>query len=187
MSPGERRKHLLGVAIEVFAAKGIDGANHGNVARAAGVSVPTVHSYFKTRKDLVSAVLTLVRRYIIDETILPFVDAPTFDKRMYESGQNLINTVPANSDYFKIWVMWNAYTGDPFREHYRKFEHEAIGCLCQLVTGDRKVEQNPDLRETSLVLLGLSVFLIQMILRGESVEKQESYIRNVVQMARIWI
>ena len=106
---------------------------------------------------------------------------------MYESGQNLINTVPANSDYFKIWVMWNAYTGDPFREHYRKFEHEAIGCLCQLVTGDREVEQNPDLRETSLVLLGLSVFLIQMILRGESVEKQESYIRNVVQMARIWI
>ena len=62
MAPDERRQQLLGIAIHVFATKGIDGARHGDVARAAGVSIPTVHAYFKTRNDLVSAVLDAVKR-----------------------------------------------------------------------------------------------------------------------------
>ena len=187
MAPNERRQQLLDVAIHVFAEKGIDGARHGDVARAAGVSVPTVHAYFKTRNDLVSAVLQAVGRYIIDVTIVPFTNGSTLDERMLESGQNLIRTVPVNSDYFKIWVMWSAYFGDPIREEYLQFEEEVLASLCQLLTGNPAAEQDNEMRDKALVFLGLAVFLTQMILRGESVERQEHYIENVMQTVKIWI
>ncbi|MDC1322045.1 TetR/AcrR family transcriptional regulator [Pseudomonadales bacterium] len=187
MAPDERRQQLLGIAIHVFATKGIDGARHGDVARAAGVSIPTVHAYFKTRNDLVSAVLDAVKRYIIEDTITPFTSGPTFDERMLRSGRHLMDTVPANSDYFKIWVMWNAYFADPFREQYLRFEEAAVDGLCQVLTGNLDAVQDAKMREKALVFLGLAIFLTQMILRGESIERQEHFVENVVQTVRIWI
>ena len=187
MVPDERRQQLLSTAIQVFATKGIDGARHGDVARAAGVSIPTVHAYFKTRNDLVSAVLDAVKNYIIDDTISPFTSGPTFDERMLRSGRHLMDTVPANSDYFKIWVMWNAYFGDPFREQYLQFEEEAVEGLCQVLAGSSEAGQDDKMREKALVFLGLAIFLTPMILRGESMERQEHFVENVVQTVRIWI
>lgn len=187
MAPEERYQQLLQIAINVFAEKGIDGARHGDVARAAGVATPTVHAYFKTRDDLVSAVLNATRKFIIKEAISPFTSGSTFDDRMQRSGQNLISLVPANPQYFKIWVMWNAYFGDPFRSQYRLFEEEAVTGLCQVLTGSPQAIEDEKLRERGLVFLGLGVFLTQMILRGESVERQEYFIENVIQTVRIWI
>lgn len=187
MAPDERRQQLLDVAIQTFAAKGIDGARHGDVARAAGVSVPTVHSYFKTRNDLVSAVLDYVSRYLIDQAIAPFTQGSDFDKRMLDSGRSLIEMVPAKADIFKIWIMWNAHFGEPFREKYLQFEEEAVSGLCQILTGDPDAVRDVETRERAVVFLGLAVFLTQMILRGESVERQEHYIRNVMRTVQIWI
>lgn len=187
MAPDERRQQLLEVAIQVFASKGIDAGRHGDVARAAGVSIPTVHSYFKTRNDLVSAVLDSVKDYIINDAILSFTNIETFDGRMRDSGHHLIETVPKKPDHFKIWVMWNAYFGDPFREQYLRFEEEAIGGLCQILTGDPDYVKDDEMREKALIFLGLAIFLTQMILRGESIDRQEHFLENVVQTARIWL
>jgi len=187
MVPEERYRQLLKVAIDVFAEKGIDGARHGDVARAAGVAIPTVHAYFKTRNDLVSAVLEATQKFIIDETILPFTSGPTFEDRMLQSGQHLISSVPTNVQYFKIWVMWNAYFGDPFRTQYLRFEEEAVSGLCQVLTGDPDAVNDEKMRERGLVFLGLAIFLTQMILREESVERQEHFIQNVMQTVQIWI
>jgi AcrR family transcriptional regulator len=187
MAPQERCQQLLKVAINVFAEKGIDGARHGDVARAAGVAIPTVHAYFKTRQDLVSAVLDATRKFIIEETILPFTSGPTFEDRMLRSGQHLISSVPANVQYFKIWVMWNAYFGDPFRTQYLRFEEEAVSGLCQVLTGNPAAVNDEKMRERGLVFLGLAIFLTQMILREESVERQEHFVQNVMQTVQIWI
>ena len=187
MTPQQRRQQLLQVAVRLFADKGIDGARHGDVARAAGVAIPTVHAYFKTRDDLVSAVLASTRRFIIDETILPFTKGATFDERMLESGRNLIESVPKNPEYFKIWVMWNAYFGDPFRAQYMQVEEEAVDGLCQVMTGNPGAVTNEKVREKALVFLGVAVFLVQMILRGESIERQEQFVKNVVQTVKVWV
>lgn len=187
MVPDERRQQLLEVAVQVFAEKGIDGARHGDVARAGGVAIPTVHAYFKTRNDLVSAVLDATRKFIIEDTIVPFTSGPTFEDRMLRSGQNLISSVPANEQYFKIWVMWNAYFGDPFRTQYLQFEEEAVSGLCQVLTGSPQATTDEKMREKGLVFLGLAIFLTQMILRGESAERQQHFIQNVMQTVQIWI
>ena len=187
MAPEERRQHLLNIAIKVFADKGLDGARHGDVARAAGVSIPTVHSYFRTRNDLITAVLKAVRRYIIDRTVIPFISGGTFDSRMLKSGSNLNKLASIDPEYFKVWVMWGTYFGEPFKTQFEDCEEEAIGYLCQLITGDENSAHDDNMLEKARVLLGLAMFLTQMILRGENEERQEIFIQNVLQTLRIWL
>lgn len=187
MSPEARRELLLDTAIRIFANKGLDGARHGDVAKAAKVSIPTVHSYFKTRNDLVSAVLQEVREYVIKRCIVPFLDGPTFEDRMMSSGQNLIHLVNQDPDYFKVWVMWGTYFGEPYKSQFEQYEKESMRYLCQLITGNPDSVHDKDMVEKARVLVGLSLFLAQMALRGESEEEQTKYIQNVMKTLQIWL
>src|SRR5215510_2353636 len=64
--PTERRAQLLICALRVFARRGLGEARHGEIAKEAGVSVPTVFFYFPTRNELVNAVLDEVERFYIE-------------------------------------------------------------------------------------------------------------------------
>src|SRR5215472_15790861 len=64
----ERRAALLQNAIRVFARRGLGGARHTEIAREAGVSVPTVFFYFPTREALVHDVLMEVASFYEDMT-----------------------------------------------------------------------------------------------------------------------
>ncbi len=83
--------------------------------------------------------------------------------------------------------MWNAYFGDPFRKQYLLFEEEAVSGLCQVLTGDVQSMNDEKMRERGLVFLGLAIFLTQMILRGETILRQEQFVENVMQTVRIWV
>lgn len=187
MAPDERKQHLLGIAIKVFADKGLDGARHGDIAKAAGVSIPTVHSYFKTRTDLVSSVLNEVRRYVVDECTIPYIDGASLEERMMASGLNLGKRVATEPEYIKVWIMWGAYFAEPFKSQFEDYENEAIGYLCQLISGDANSANDDSMREKARVLVGLSMFLAQMMLRGENEERQKTFMQNVMQTLQIWI
>lgn len=60
LQPDERRAQLVACAISAFAEHGLARATHSHVAERAGISVSTVHFYFRTREDLVDAVLSAV-------------------------------------------------------------------------------------------------------------------------------
>jgi TetR/AcrR family hemagglutinin/protease transcriptional regulator len=64
LSPEDRRAQLLQHALASFADHGIARATHAHVAARAGVSVSAVYSYFRTRADLVAAVLHAVEATI---------------------------------------------------------------------------------------------------------------------------
>ena len=66
LSPEARRAQLLECALAAFAEHGVARATHSHVAERAGVSVPAVHSYFRTRDDLVAAVLSEVEAYLLE-------------------------------------------------------------------------------------------------------------------------
>lgn len=63
--PADRRAQLLAHAIACFAEHGVARATQAQVAARAGVSVSAVYSYFRTRADLVDAVLNVVADSII--------------------------------------------------------------------------------------------------------------------------
>ncbi|WP_462400233.1 TetR/AcrR family transcriptional regulator [Lacticaseibacillus pantheris] len=55
MPPGKRKALLAG--LEVFAANGYDGASTQQIADAAGISQATIFKYFKTKRELLLAIL----------------------------------------------------------------------------------------------------------------------------------
>ena len=89
LDPAQRRAQLLACAITAFAEVGISRAGHAEVARRAGVSVPTVFVYFPTREALVDAVLGEVGRYIVEDVLRPVQD------RAADAPQLLIDTALA--------------------------------------------------------------------------------------------
>jgi TetR/AcrR family hemagglutinin/protease transcriptional regulator len=66
LPPEARRAQLLDTAMEVFAEMGIERAGHGDIAKRAGVSTPTVFNYFPTRDALVAAVLDEIEDNVSD-------------------------------------------------------------------------------------------------------------------------
>lgn len=53
----ERRKQLLGIAVEVFGGRGFHAASMDDVARAAGVTKPVLYQHFRSKRDLYREVL----------------------------------------------------------------------------------------------------------------------------------
>ena len=65
LAPEDRRAQLVLHAVGCFADHGIARATQAQVAERAGVSVSAVYSYFRTRADLVDAVLETVAATIV--------------------------------------------------------------------------------------------------------------------------
>src|ERR1700682_4525653 len=53
----ERRAQLLATALDVFAAKGLDGATVKDLSDAAGVAQGLLYHYFRSKEELLHAVL----------------------------------------------------------------------------------------------------------------------------------
>jgi AcrR family transcriptional regulator len=54
---GERRAQLLSTALDVFAAKGLEGATVKDLSDAAGVAQGLLYHYFRSKEELLEAVL----------------------------------------------------------------------------------------------------------------------------------
>lgn len=107
LSPEVRRAQLLECAIGAFAEHGLARATHSHVAERAGVSVPAVHSYFRTRDDLVAAVLGEVEVFLIQLSS----DALGGDKEVREALELLATRFAReaveNPDMVKVWLDWS--------------------------------------------------------------------------------
>ena len=54
----ERRERIMDAAIKVFASKGLDRTNVAEVCSAAGIAKGTLYLYFKSKDDIIKAILT---------------------------------------------------------------------------------------------------------------------------------
>lgn len=111
LQPEERRTQLLTCAISAFAEHGVARATHSHVAARAGVSIPAVHSYFRTREDLVAATLGEVEIYLID-IVSTSLGAP---KPVYEVLTMLATRFGQDAqekpDMIKVWLDWSTGVG----------------------------------------------------------------------------
>jgi TetR/AcrR family transcriptional regulator len=57
MSAGERRSHLIAVALHLFATRGFSGTTTKAIAEAGGVSEAIIFRHFKSKEDLYAAIL----------------------------------------------------------------------------------------------------------------------------------
>lgn len=111
LQPGERKAQLLGCAIAAFAEHGVARATHSHVAERAGVSVSAVHSYFRTRDDLVQATLGEVETYL-DDIVSTSLGGR---KPVFETLMTLATRFAADArerpDMIRVWLDWSTGVG----------------------------------------------------------------------------
>lgn len=107
LTPQARRAQLLDCALAAFAEHGVARATHSHVAERAGVSVPAVHSYFRTREDLVAAVLGEVETYLIEIVSRSLDDATPVHEALEALAVNFSRDAREKPDMIKVWLDWS--------------------------------------------------------------------------------
>lgn len=107
LAPEARRAQLLACAIAAFAEHGVARATHSHVAERAGVSVPAVHSYFRTRDDLVAAVLGEVEAYLLDVVSTSLGGTKTVPEALRTLAVRFAAGARAQPDMIKVWLDWS--------------------------------------------------------------------------------
>lgn len=162
LNPEQRKQQLLDAAIIVFARRGIGRAAHADIAEETGVSVPTVFNYFKTRENLVDAVLNEVERFFI-ETAKSFhytetaLDDPL--KTIMGHSFDFLRLAKDNTNLVKIWLEWGASVRDDSWPRFMDFQAKIIEIIAPTIqAGLDKGQMNSQLsaQELGQILLGQS-------------------------------
>ncbi|HAC59750.1 MAG TPA: TetR/AcrR family transcriptional regulator [Rhodobiaceae bacterium] len=107
LSPEARRAQLLECALAAFAEHGVARATHSHVAERAGVSVPAVHSYFRTRDDLVAAVLSEVEAYLLEIVSSSLGGKKSVPEALRALAVNFSRDARNKPDMMKVWLDWS--------------------------------------------------------------------------------
>ncbi|WP_019780782.1 TetR/AcrR family transcriptional regulator [Streptococcus sobrinus] len=102
MPPGKKR--ALATAIELFASQGFDGTSTLQIAAQAGVSQATIFKYFKTKEDLLLAILEPVIPKIKDEFFSNLLAYEKLQEAVHFLVQDRWTFIKANAPLLKILI-----------------------------------------------------------------------------------
>ena len=106
----ERRQRVAAATAELHAEKGVNATSYADIAEKAGVSLPTVHSYFPTQADLLSACTGHVVARAPQIPMQAILAAPDLS----DAANRLIAAVDGLHAYFEPWLCWRQETAAPF-------------------------------------------------------------------------
>ena len=106
----ERRQRVAAATAELHAEKGASATSYADIAGRAGVSLPTVHSYFPTQADLLSACTGHVGARAPQLPVQAILTAPNLS----DAADRLVVAVDGLHAYFEPWVSWRQEKVVPF-------------------------------------------------------------------------
>lgn len=110
------KAHILQVAIDEFADKGIHGARVDRIAEKASINKGMIYQYYKSKENLYKVVLQTVYEKIslTEETVMGA--ETSFDKKLYDLIAAYFYFLRDNPDYVQV-IMWeNLNKGVYFKE-----------------------------------------------------------------------
>ena len=122
-SQDDLRDRLLDIAVALFAQDGVGPTTLAAIAREAGVTAPMVHYHFKTRDQLLDAVVEARIRPLIDEVTGPALAILASDTGQPDLAQTVAGVarrmvaVAAATPWFPtLWIREIASEGGQLRE-----------------------------------------------------------------------
>lgn len=171
LPPEERRAQLLETALEVFARRGFGRAGHAEIAEAAGVAVSTVFVYFRTRQELVRAVLSEVGRFYL-ELALRVHDQPKPCRQiLLEHRLAFQNSVDTHPHHARIALDWSTAIREDLWPLYVDFiDRLVVNHVRTIERGQREgdVPASVDADTSARMLIGSSQMTAQLRLAGTS-------------------
>ena len=183
LPPEERRRQLVECAVRVFARRGLDAGRHAEVAEEAGVSVPTVFTYFPTREALVEAVLDAVGRFFLDLADRVQREDRPAPEALLAHARAFADSVDTDPDYARIWLNWSSAVREGVWPRYLKLEAKLVERLAENVRrGQREGDYANDVTPEHAARLGLGAahMIAQLKFSGAPPDEVESFSRTVV-------
>ena len=181
MSPELRKKQLIECAMIVFSEHGFSSsAIHTLVARVAGVSVPTVFSYFPTRFDIIEAVVCDVQR-----NILGIVQKNLYDQTGLSAFERLLGVVQGWAEAAET----NPVLVRVFLNLSSSFQPEVEALYKQLEDlvrdGQEKGEfdKKVDVRDAALIIQGSGHLIAHLKFSKYESEGMMKFLTNIVRGA----
>jgi len=94
----EKQKNIIQAAIEIFAEKGFSASSTSEIARKAGVAEGTIFRHYKTKKDLLIAIIEPVIRNLLAPFIVQDLDK-VLDQR-YNNFEEFLRAMEVNRKHF---------------------------------------------------------------------------------------
>ncbi|WP_165212401.1 TetR/AcrR family transcriptional regulator [Streptococcus tangpeifui] len=102
MPPG--KKKAMATAIELFAKQGFDGTSTAQIATQAGISQATIFKYFKTKDELLLAILNPVIPRVKDEFFSNLLAHKRLEDAVHFLVQDRWTFIKSNSPLLKILI-----------------------------------------------------------------------------------
>ena len=134
----ERRQRVAAATAELHAEKGPVATSYADIAHRAGVSLPTVYSYFPTQAAMMSGCTGHVAAGAPPLPVEEILAAPNLPA----AAATLVMSVDALHAYFQPWLSWRAERAIPFVAEMRNSNRDRLTkLLAQLLSRHRKGPQ----------------------------------------------
>jgi TetR/AcrR family hemagglutinin/protease transcriptional regulator len=183
LDPATRRAHLLVCAMNVFARRGIGRGTHAEVAKEAGVSVPTVFSYFPTRSALVDAVLEEVERFLLAMGERTCAAAPDARAALLELADGFTNALRDEPDTIRVWLDWSTAVREDVWPAYLRFIERMLGMVSDTIARDivaGRVAPEVDPADAALIFVGEAHMVALMHFSGVAPERIRRFLARAV-------
>jgi TetR/AcrR family hemagglutinin/protease transcriptional regulator len=183
LAPEERRAQLLGVALRIFARRGLGQARHAEVAREAGVAVSTVFLYFPTREALVSAVLSEVERFFVDMSRRIHAGDGPPRELLVELSDAFIDSLESHRDHALVWLDWSTSFREETWGRYREFMERIVELTARTIERGRREGSIPSARDPHLsarLFIATAQMIAQMKLTGAGREELRRFGFSVI-------
>jgi AcrR family transcriptional regulator len=159
----EKHQKILESAIETFAEKGYASTSTNEIAKKAGVAEGTIFRHYKTKKDLLLAIVT--------PTIAKFIAphfARTFSKEVlegeYESYEEFLRTLAYNRYEFinqhfpilKIFIQEVAFHEEFQKPYFHFFQKEILPNFTNVVVHFQRKGELKDLSPETIIRFTVS-------------------------------
>ena len=183
LSPEDRRAQLVRHAVASFADHGIARATQAQVAARAGVSVSAVYSYFRTRADLVDAVLDAVETTIATMVTGALATlAPPFEA-LTELANQTANMALVEPDTVRVWLDWSTGVRADVWPQFLLLQNR-LHCLVESVlvrrSGSGKVPADRFIKSAARLFVGGAHTLALMRFENVSATELEVFIDQMV-------
>jgi TetR/AcrR family hemagglutinin/protease transcriptional regulator len=187
LPPAERRAQLLGIAIDVFADRGLGAARHAEIAERAGVAISTVFVYFPTREELVDAVLDEVADFFLQAAERLHGQEKSCVEILRDVASAFLEFVRTHRSQAIVWLEWGAAIREDVWPRYRAFTEAIVAITRQtLDRGQREgcVPANTDTESLARLFASSSQSIARLQLGGvdpQTVTRfQETVLRAIV-------
>jgi len=178
----DRRSQLLDLAVNLCSEIGLSRISHADIAEKAGVSVPTVFSYFPNKASLVQAILDEVLRFSLEIMNLAPRDIPAKEV-IFTMLRDGIYSAEEKPQYLKIWVEWGSSFRNDTWPSYVEAQRRAAKIMESILQEGQKagsIDSRLDTGIASRILADGANSVASLYFMGASEEIIEAMIWNWV-------